>query len=116
MTYRVLVCGGRDYKNKQLVFEVLDDIHAESTIGMIIQGGAKGADLLAAQWTVEREIPCLRAPAEWKTHGKAAGAIRNTWMLLEGKPDLVIAFPGGPGTANMVKQAEYAGVKVLDLR
>jgi hypothetical protein len=33
-------------------------------------------------------------------------------MLVYGKPQLVVAFPGGGGTANMVEQAEAAGVKV----
>jgi hypothetical protein len=37
-------------------------------------------------------------------------------MLEEGKPDLVVAFPGGRGTANMVKQARAAAVKVLEAK
>ncbi|MEM9912925.1 MAG: hypothetical protein AAF922_19365 [Pseudomonadota bacterium] len=48
--------------------------------------------------------------------GRAAGPIRNKEMLDEGCPDLVVAFPGGRGTANMVKQAQAAGVEVLDKR
>ena len=34
-------------------------------------------------------------------------------MLAEGKPDLVVAFPGGAGTANMIEQARAAGVRVF---
>lgn len=52
-------------------------------------------------------------PAEWEAHGKAAGPIRNAHMLSDFKPDLVVAFPGGRGTADMVKKAQDAGVTVL---
>jgi len=51
-------------------------------------------------------------PADWSRHGKSAGPIRNRQMLIEGRPDIVVAFPGGKGTANMIKQAVEAGVKV----
>jgi hypothetical protein len=37
-------------------------------------------------------------------------------MLEEGKPDLVVAFPGGRGTANMVKQVRGTGVNVLEVK
>lgn len=42
-----------------------------------------------------------------------AGFIRNKEMLVEGKPDLVIAFPGGNGTDNMIDLADKAGIKVI---
>jgi hypothetical protein len=50
-------------------------------------------------------VPVIEFPANWKVYGRAAGPIRNMKMLLEGKPDLVVAFPGGIGTADMVKKA-----------
>ena len=49
--------------------------------------------------------------ADWETHGRAAGPIRNEKMLTW-KPDLVVAFPGGVGTADLVRRAEAAGVPV----
>lgn len=80
----------------------------------IIEGEARGADTLAKQWAEERYLPVEKYPANWDTHGKAAGPIRNKQMLTEGKPDLVIAFlaPNSRGTANMISQAEKAGVPV----
>lgn len=58
-------------------------------------------------------------PADWETHAKAAGPIRNRRMLEEGKPELVLAFKNGfdhtlsrGGTENMVKQAKALGVAV----
>jgi len=54
--------------------------------------------------------------ADWQQYGKAAGPIRNGKMLLELQryfDRCVVPFPGGAGTANMVKQAREAGVKVV---
>lgn len=110
---RVLVCGGRDYDDLATVFATLDAVHAERPISMIIEGGAEGADYLAARWSVVREIPeHRRFTPDWAIHGKAAGPVRNQRMLDEGKPDLVVAFPGGRGTDDMTRRAIKAGIGV----
>jgi YspA, cpYpsA-related SLOG family len=112
---RILVCGGRDYSDGRALKEALDAIHAERPVTRLIHGAARGADSLAAGWARSRGIPALRFPADWKKDGKAAGFIRNTKMLREGLPELVVAFPGGKGTAHMVKLARDAGVAVLEV-
>lgn len=109
---KILVCGGRDFNDYSAVDKVLEERNKITPISLIIQGGAKGADSLAWDWAYTNQYPCVRYPALWKKHGKAAGYIRNKQMLDEGKPDLVIAFPGGPGTAMMIKLAEEAGIPV----
>lgn len=53
-------------------------------------------------------------PADWERNGRAAGPIRNRQML-DGKPDLVIAFPGGKGTADMVAEAKRRGIAVREV-
>lgn len=108
---RVLVCGGRDYANKAAVWRELD----VRGVGLVIQGDAQGADALARRWADTFGVPCLSFPAAWFFHGKRAGPIRNAWMLQFGRPDLVLAFPGGRGTADMVKQARAAGVRVVEV-
>lgn len=114
---KILVCGGRDYvgeSNKDYLFRFLDEVLKVYDITKVITGGAKGADSLAVEWATSRNIPVSIYQANWFRDGKAAGPIRNKVMLTEGQPDLVIAFPtGGPGTKNMIKQAEEAGVKVV---
>ncbi len=115
---RVLVCGGRDYDNYQRVFQTLTDLAVKTTPMSsfeIIQGGAKGADFLARCWAATNGFNWYEYPADWKTHGPAAGPMRNKQMLEEGKPDLVIAFPGGKGTAHMVKIAQEAGIPVKEI-
>jgi len=77
-----------------------------------MQGGARGVDQFASEWAKRNpEIVRYVCHALWDEHGKAAGPIRNARML-EWKPDLVVAFAGGAGTANMIAQAEKAGVRV----
>jgi len=78
-------------------------------------GMARGADMLAWQWAHDFGIPTCEFPADWDRHRRSAGTIRNEQMLREGKPDLVIAFPGGRGTAHMVRIAKAAGVPVRDV-
>lgn len=109
---RVLVCGGRDYADAQNVAKTL----ATYPIGALIQGGAAGADRLAKLWAMKHNVPLSEFKADWLKNGKAAGPIRNQRMLDEGKPDLVIAFPGGRGTADMVRRAKAAGIRVIEVQ
>jgi len=112
---RVLVCGGRDYKDARLVFETLQALHRKTPITTVIEGGAYGADSYAREWadTSIDQVIVEEYKADWSL-GKKAGPIRNQRMLDEGKPDLVLAFPGGRGTADMVARAKKAGVKVIE--
>ena len=111
---RVLVCGGRHYEDAGFLYQTLDAIHTPTSGGItqIIAGGASGADSLAAAWAVDRSLPCKIFHAKWQEHGRAAGPIRNQQMLDEGRPDLVVAFPGGRGTADMVRKSRAAGFPV----
>jgi len=109
---RVLVCGGRDFNDANLVEETLNNIHEENTITNLVHGGARGADTLAGDWANSRGIDVTYCPAKWDLYGKSAGMIRNAYMLTL-NPDLVVAFPGGKGTANMVNLAKKRGVSVI---
>lgn len=110
---RVLVCGGRDYRDYEKVYSVLNSLRSEHGSIHIIEGGAQGADCFAAEWADMMGESHDQHNADWKTHGRSAGPIRNRQMLVEGKPDLIVAFSGGRGTANMIRQAESAGVRVM---
>ena len=37
-------------------------------------------------------------------------------MIDEGKPDLVVAFKGGTGTADMVRRAKKHNIKVIEVK
>jgi predicted Rossmann-fold nucleotide-binding protein len=112
---RVIVCGGRDFNNTAFIFSHLDRLNAERPFTALMHGGAKGADSIAAEWAMTKprivRYVCL---ANWEEHGKAAGPRRNARMM-EWEPDLVVAFPGGRGTADMVRRAKAAGVEVVNV-
>lgn len=82
---------------------------------VIIHGGAKGADSAAGDFANINFCQEEAFSANWKRYGQRAGYVRNKKMLDQGRPDLVVAFPGGKGTANMVKLAKAAGVKVIEI-
>jgi hypothetical protein len=110
---RVLVCGGRDFDDRAALDAALDRLHAQRRFTLLIAGGARGADTMAAKWASDRGVRTRIFMARWNIYGRAAGPIRNTRMLRKGRPDLVVAFPGGRGTAGMVALARDAGVEVV---
>lgn len=129
---RVLVCGGRTYgapkmctteeefradqervRREQERFKLtIDNLHFRRPISAVIEGDAHGADRLAWRWAVANGVPVEKFPANWRRDGRAAGPIRNQQMLDEGRPDIVVAFPGGRGTADMVRRARKAGIPI----
>jgi hypothetical protein len=121
---KVIVCGGRAYDGFDHVFKILDHFHQHLGFTSIIEGGAQsldierkillGADFYARMWARSRSVPFETIRADWKKHGRAAGPIRNQFMLdkLEAG-DVVIAFPGGRGTRDMIRRASKAGYPVL---
>lgn len=112
---RVVVTGGRNYHDSERVFRELDLLHASNLgpITHIAQGGAKGADALASAWALLNGIPDTTYRADWQGKGKFAGPYRNGRMLDEFSPNLVLAFPGGKGTANCMQQAFDRSITVV---
>lgn len=109
----------------------LNRVLSELKPSMVVQGGASGADECAALWAARNSIPWLTWPADWGKHGRAAGPIRNRQMLThihnycqaservlgpQAVRCLLVAFPGGKGTASCVKTAQDLGIQVRDER
>jgi len=120
--FRVLVCGGRDYDDRERLFRVLDKALEAATLAertfVLIHGGAKGADALSGVWASMRKdrVEERVYPADWKTHGRSTGPIRNRLMLTDGQPHVIVAFKGGNGTADMIRQGKKAGVPVYEVK
>jgi SLOG family YspA-like protein len=110
----VLACGGRDFDDAVTVGAWLSGLHKQRGITLIVEGGADGADKLARRFAEFAGIPCRTYRADWQKHGRAAGPIRNQEMLDKEKPDAVVSFPGGRGTADMVRRARDAGIEVIE--
>ena len=109
----VLVCGGRDYGDITKLNQVLDALHIKTPITCVVNGGARGADRYATWWADEKDIAVRVYPADWDKYGEGAGPVRNQQMLDSEKIELVVAFPGGKGTADMVRRSKIAGLKVF---
>lgn len=122
MTLRVLVTGGHDFDDQATVDRAIDQVFAICSGGItLLHGAAKGADACANAWAMAKRVVGAsvgihRYHAEWRKHGKAAGPLRNQRMIQDDKPDLVVAFPGGSGTADCVRRARAAGIEVLVIR
>jgi len=108
----VLVCGGRDYFDRRVVFRTLAKLHADTPFLALCHGGAPGADRLAGDWAQSKGIPVTVIKAQWAIYRASAGPIRNE-QLIQLHPSLVVAFPGGTGTQDMVMRAVARHVPVL---
>lgn len=126
---RLLVCGGRNFGifNEERMFirkhitELLCPAGMAATwhrhLDTIISGMATGADTVAAEFALDMGVKLLSFPiteAEWAKYDRAAGPRRNRRMIVEGKPDTVLAFNGGPGTRNMIQQAKNNNIPVIE--
>jgi len=111
--------GGRDLSWPQQ--RVAAELLARSSgrlVHLLLHGGARGADAAIGRAAQQLGWSALVMPAQWQLHGRAAGPIRNRALLEQAlaravahsSPGcltsvLVVAFPGGAGTASLVREA-----------
>ncbi|MCS5692941.1 hypothetical protein NZK33_13245 [Cyanobium sp. FGCU-6] len=111
--------GGRDlvWSHQRVAAELLARSGGR-LVHLVLHGGARGADAAIARAAHQLGWPAIALPAAWERHGRAAGPIRNRELLqlsiaealahtspLAATSVLVLAFPGGTGTASLVQQA-----------
>lgn len=113
---KVIVCGGRNFNDRQWLWNGLDEFHDIVGITELIEGGAAGADRLAGQWvdyinylTSGHQIRHTVVSAEWERYGRSAGWVRNNAMA-DLEPDYVFICPGGVGTQMMVDIAKRRNI------
>lgn len=109
---RILVTGSRDWADWESIREVLEEYRYGDFV--LVHGGARGADSVAERIWLDWGLPVERHPADWETHGRMAGPIRNRKMVSLGA-DVCLAFPFGDsrGTRGCIKEAERAGIPVM---
>lgn len=110
---RILVTGGRSFNGRFFVYEKLDEARAALGITEVVHGAATGADSLAKDWAISRGLQHHPEPVEeesWQRLGGRAGNARNSFMLRKWSPRVVIGFPGGTGTTDMIVKARAAGI------
>jgi hypothetical protein len=113
MSRRILVCGGRNCYDWLTVDKAIWEHLRQGDI--IVHGAASGIDSIAMQLAMYNPdfFDHDPFPADWDTHGKAAGGIRNQAMLDSGIQGALI-FAGGTGTADMTRRIKAAGIKFYD--
>ena len=113
---RVIIAGGRDFNDFDLLKEKCDKILSNIKVTEIVSGGAKGADSLAERYAFGCGYNFKKFTANWNDLGKAAGIIRNCDMSLYS--DALIAFWDGKsrGTKHMIETAKNDGLKIRIIR
>jgi len=128
---RILVFGGRKFNDTNAMMKAFNEFY--NTIGpitAIIQGEATGADRMARNFAINfLNVPNLAFPANWKnldvpgaiikqnkfgSYNAIAGHQRNEQMILEGRPDWGMGFPGGTGTADMSRRLKNHGIPIFN--
>ncbi len=111
MTFVVLVTGGRDYEDAGRVYGVLSWLHAQVGLTGVVQGLATGADHHACMWAHRNRVPQRQFGIMWLTDGEENGPKkrnRRMWRETRKQVDMVIGFPGGSGTRDMIEIAREA--------
>lgn len=128
---KVIIAGGRYYDFTPRDISILDELHDKYKFTKVLSGGCSriiaitdnlgqktrkrvGADYCGEQWAKSRDIPVHRFTADWSKYGKKAGMIRNGTMSVHA--DMLIAFPGGRGTSDMIRKAESKSLIVYTVR
>ena len=113
---KVIVAGGRDFKDYYLLKETLDNFQQEyGNITEVVSGGARGSDKLGEQYANENKIPIKRFVPDWEGLGKKAGFVRNNQMGDYAKEHngMLVAFwdKHSRGTKGMIDYAKKIGLK-----
>jgi SLOG family YspA-like protein len=115
---RILITGSRNWTDREAIRVAIVGVGRESSVlpqdVVVVHGGARGADLLAAD--VAQALGCQFEVhhADWERYGKRAGIVRNSEMVNLGA-DVCLAFPLGEsrGTRHCMREAEKAGIPVV---
>lgn len=107
-----LICGGRNFTGHYKFDEAMKLLPFKPTL--IVHGGANGADTLADGWAKHHGIYPVRIDPLWGFYGNPAGSKRNQAMLDIMNIQYCIAFPGGTGTADMIKRCINENITVWE--
>ena len=110
---KLAVIGSRSFNNYAWLEQCLLRSFRVADIEALISGGARGADALAARFAYCHNLPLVTLRADWETHGRKAGPIRNSEIVAQA--DVLVAFWDGTsaGTRDSIAKARAAGKRVL---
>lgn len=109
---KLIVAGGRDFSDKELVIEHLNQFHKSYPIDEVVCGEARGADRLGKLWAQMSGVPVASFKPDWDTLGKRAGFVRNAEMA-DYATDLIAFWDGkSRGTGHMIDLARKRNLQV----
>ena len=109
---KVIVAGGRDFQDYNLLSEKLDKLFSKTADVVIVSGMAKGVDSLAVKYAEQNKIRVSEFPANWSKFGNASGFRRNVDMARFA--DACVCFWDGKsvGTKHMIDTAKRMNLKL----
>jgi len=107
---KVIIAGGRDYHNYETLLEAITE--SQFDITTVVSGGANGVDALGERYAEEMNKTLNVYEADWATHGRAAGPIRNRKMAENAEALIAIWDGQSRGTKNMIETATKKGLRV----
>jgi hypothetical protein len=114
MTTKIIIAGGRDYTGYDRMVKVLRAFTRDIKDLQLVSGDCPtGADALAKVYAEECQIDFAEFEADWKTHGDAAGPIRNSKMAQYSHALIAFWDMKSPGTDSMIKQARKVGIPIM---
>ncbi len=108
--FYLVVSGSRHFSNSPLLASHLSAALRKQPGLVLVCGSGKGCDTLVRQWAASHKVPLLVAPAHWSSLGKAAGPIRNQFMLSMAQGVLAFPLAGSKGTAHVIRSAKQLGL------
>ena len=108
---KTIIAGSRDATLAD-VRAAVDACPFKDKITEVISGAARGADTFGEQVAASHGWPVTRKPADWKTHGKRAGYLRNEEMAQQADALIAVWDGASKGTAHMIDLGRKYGLLV----
>ncbi len=122
-----IITGGRNQSPGVADRDALLVALSAHDVTHVLHGACAGVDMWAHEVVKAAGIWVMAMPALWDTQGKVAGPKRNKemakaalWMTdanawEPARPPVCIAFPGGVGTAGMVRIAKSKEFEMVEI-
>jgi len=110
---RLIVAGGREFNDYELLKEKLDNLLINNTDDVeIVSGKARGADSLGEKYAKEKGYTVKEFPAKWNEYGKRAGYLRNEEMALYATHCVCFWDGESKGTKHMIDLAKKSNLNL----
>lgn len=98
---KVIIAGTRDITDYSMVVNGVRN--SGYLIEEVVSGKARGPDTMGERWANQNNVPIKEFPADWNTHKKAAGPIRNAQMGKYADAAIILWDGKSSGTRHMIE-------------